>query len=916
MLLCKQKEAGIQLSAEQVDWRDDTDNEPEDQELEAHYMYMTKIQEVISNVADNSGPIFDTEPLEKIHNIDDNYIVFANKRQHVEQPKSINDTYDIAEAEDVYNDEGKAKQDTAEAEERTLLASLIANLKLEIDEHKQINKDLKKVNTSLANELDREMITSQLQGKLWLYDEVFSNKNDRLLREYYYGDHMNAILGVYTDIDEYSEMECNYLEALEKCERLENELSKRTNNAENKSFHELSKRFSEREKHCISLELSLQQSQEKIKNDKLSKEHDTPLVSDLNNKTFEINDLKSQLQDKNIAISELKKLIEKLKGTSVDNKFVKPSVIRQPNAFKFRKPSVLGKLTPFSNSLVKKYFSKSKSVPTTYVKKDLSNPVTPQILSEKETSLKEHKRDCTRNLVEIILFIIDSGCINHMTGNLKLLTNFVEKFLGTVHFGNDQFASILRYGDLIQGNVTIKRVYYVEGLNHNLFSFGQFCDAELEVTFQKSSCHIRDLKGNDLLTGSRGTYLYSITLLDTTSPTPICLLAKASSSQAWLWHQRLSHLNFDTINLLSKNDIVTGLPKLKFFKDHLCSSYELWKAKRSSFKTKTTLRSKGWLHLLYMDLCSPMWVESINVKKYILIIVDDNSRYTWTHFLRSKDETPDVLIDFLRMIQRGLQAQVRIDRGMEFLNKSLEIYFSKEGIEHQTSIARTPEQNDVVKRWNHTLVEDARIMLSASKLPLFFWAEAIATAFDRPYGKTVINMKWLWKNKHDEENTVIRDKERLVDKGYRQEEGIDFKESFAPVARLEAVKIFVSYVAHKSFPVYQMDIKTNFLNGPLKEEVYVSQPDGFVDPHHPDKVHHHKKALYELKKAPRSWYKELSKFLVKKGIVELFFVRTKYQLANLFTKALSQDRFQYLIRRLDMICLTPEELEALANESA
>ncbi|GJU99470.1 retrovirus-related pol polyprotein from transposon TNT 1-94 [Tanacetum coccineum] len=194
----------------------------------------------------------------------------------------------------------------------------------------------------------------------------------------------------------------------------------------------------------------------------------------------------------------------------------------------------------------------------------------------------------TSNLVEIILFIVDSGCSKHMTGNLKLLSNFVEKFLGTVKFGNDQIAPILGYGDLVQGNVTIKRVYYVEGLNHNLFSVGQFCDADLEVAFRKSTCYIRDLKGNDLLTGSRGTDLYSITLQDTSTPNLICLMAKATSSQAWLWHRRLSHLNFDTINLLSKYDILTSLPKFKFVKDHLCSSCELGKAKRKSFKIKTT----------------------------------------------------------------------------------------------------------------------------------------------------------------------------------------------------------------------------------------------------------------------------------------------------------------------------------------
>nr|GFB51822.1 retrovirus-related Pol polyprotein from transposon TNT 1-94 [Tanacetum cinerariifolium] len=144
---------------------------------------------------------------------------------------------------------------------------------------------------------------------------------------------------------------------------------------------------------------------------------------------------------------------------------------------------------------------------------------------------------------------------------------------------NDQIAPILSFGDLVQGAVTIKRVYYVEGLNHNLLSVGQFCDANLEVAFRKSTCYIRDLKGNDLLTGSHGTDLYSITLQDTNCPNPICLMAKATSSQAWLWHRRLSHLNFDTINLLSKNDILVGLLKLRFVKDHLCSSCELRKAK-------------------------------------------------------------------------------------------------------------------------------------------------------------------------------------------------------------------------------------------------------------------------------------------------------------------------------------------------
>ncbi|GKA98592.1 retrovirus-related pol polyprotein from transposon TNT 1-94 [Tanacetum coccineum] len=139
---------------------------------------------------------------------------------------------------------------------------------------------------------------------------------------------------------------------------------------------------------------------------------------------------------------------------------------------------------------------------------------------------------------------------------------------------------------------------------------------------------------------------------------------------------------------------------------------------------------------------------------------------------------------------------------------------------------------------------------------------------DKPFGKNVIKLKWLWKNKKDEDQTVIRNKARLVAKGYAQEEGIDFEESFAPVARLEAIRIFVAYATHKSFPIYQMDVKTAFIIGPLKKEVYVAQPDGFVDPDHPEKVYCLRKALYGLKQAPRAWYDELSNLLISKGFTK------------------------------------------------
>nr|GEV24385.1 retrovirus-related Pol polyprotein from transposon TNT 1-94 [Tanacetum cinerariifolium] len=385
----------------------------------------------------------------------------------------------------------------------------------------------------------------------------------------------------------------------------------------------------------------------------------------------------------------------------------------------------------------------------------------------------------------------------------------------------------------------------------------------------KSTCFVIDLQGNDLLTGSRGSDLYYISLQELTSSTPLCLMDKATPTQAWLWNRRLSHLNFDYINLLSKKDIVIGPPKLKYVKDKLCSSCELSKAKRSSFKSKVVPNVHVPLQQELDLLFGPLYDE----------------------------------------------------------------FFNAEG-EH------LPDNE-------------------------------FASAFSAPA------QEYAESSSHN------------IAKGYAQEEGIDFEESFAPIARLEAVRIFIAYATHKSFLIYQMDMKTTFLNGPLKEEVYVAQSNGFVDPDHPEKVYRLRNALYGLKQAPRAWYDELSTFLISKGftkeaeyvvlsascaqvmwmrtqlqdygfnynkiplycdsqsaisiscnpvqhsrtkhihtryhftkeqvengIIELYFVRTEYHLADMFTKSLPEDRFMYLVRRIGMRCLTPAELEVLAKESA
>ncbi|GJX59905.1 hypothetical protein Tco_0291295 [Tanacetum coccineum] len=147
-------------------------------------------------------------------------------------------------------------------------------------------------------------------------------------------------------------------------------------------------------------------------------------------------------------------------------------------------------------------------------------------------------------VIQIVLWYLNSGCSRHMISDRSKLINYVEKFICTVRFGNDQFAAIIGYGDYKIGDTIITQVYYVEGLSHNLFLVGQFCDAGLEVAFRKYTCHIRNKDKVDLLKGSRTTNLYSISLKDMMEASPVCLLSKASSTKSWLWHRRLNHLNF------------------------------------------------------------------------------------------------------------------------------------------------------------------------------------------------------------------------------------------------------------------------------------------------------------------------------------------------------------------------------------
>nr|GEV53283.1 putative ribonuclease H-like domain-containing protein [Tanacetum cinerariifolium] len=251
-------------------------------------------------------------------------------------------------------------------------------------------------------------------------------------------------------------------------------------------------------------------------------------------------------------------------------------------------------------------------------------------------------------------------------------------------------------------------------------------------SFSLDECRLSKLfSGDDLLTGSRANNLYTMSLGNMMASSPTCLLSMTSKTKSWLWHRRLSHLNCGTINHLARHGLVRGLPKLKFKKDHMCFACTIGKSKKKPHKPKSEDTNQEKLYLLHMDLCGLMRVTNVNEIKYILVIVNDYSWFTWVKCLRSNDKASKFKIKFLKMIQVRLKtpvSQIRTDNGTGFVNQTLREYYEKVIISHETCVARSPQQNGVVERRHHTLIEAARTMVFYAKALLFLWAEAVATA--------------------------------------------------------------------------------------------------------------------------------------------------------------------------------------------
>ncbi|GJR08289.1 putative ribonuclease H-like domain-containing protein [Tanacetum coccineum] len=661
----------------------------------------------------------------------------------------------------------------------------------------------------------------------------------------------------------------------------------------------------------------------------------------------------------------------------------------------------------------------------------------------------------------------------NMTGNRSYLTDYEEINGGFVAFGgNSKGGKITRKGKIRTGKLNFKDVYFVKELKFNLFSVSQMCDKKNIVLFTDTECVVLspDFKLNHeshvLLKVPRKDNMYSVDLKNVVPQGGLtCLFAKATPDESNLWHRRLGHVNFKTMNKLVMGNLVRGLTSKLFKINQTCVACQKGKQHRAFCKTKTVSSISQPLQMLHMDLFGPTFVKSLMKKMYCLVVIDDFSRFSWVFFLATKDETSEILKTLITGIENLIDLRVKVircDNGTEFKNRVMNQFCKMKGIKREFSVARTPQQNGVAERKNMTLIEAARTMLADSKLPTTFWAEAVNTArrkpalsFMRPFGcpVTILNTidhlgkfngkadegffvgystnskafrvfncrtrivkenlhvqfsentsnivgsgpNWLfdidaltnsmnykpvvagkqsngnvgtkacdnaskarvetklgkdyillplwtqdpsfsssskdspdagikpseeeekkdaedpgnesgnltegkdsevpstdstvnaagtevnvvdpktsielsidlnmpelediaysdddedvgaeadmnnldafmpvYRNKKDERGIVIKNKARLVAQGYTQEERIDYDEVFAPVARIEAIRLFLAYASFKDFVVYHMDVKSAFLYGKIEKEVYVCQPPGFEDPNFPDRVY-------------------------------------------------------------------------------
>ncbi|GJX52715.1 putative ribonuclease H-like domain-containing protein [Tanacetum coccineum] len=597
--------------------------------------------------------------------------------------------------------------------------------------------------------------------------------------------------------------------------------------------------------------------------------------------------------------------------------------------------------------------------------------------------------------------VIDSGCSRHMTGNRSYLTDYEEINGGFVAFrGNSKRGKITRKGKIRTSKLIFEDVYFVKELKFNLFSVSQMCDKKNSVLFTDTECVVMspNFKLTDeshvLLKVPRKDNMYSVDLKNVVPQGGLtCLFAKATPDESNLWHRRLGHVNFKTINKLVKGNLVRGIENLidlrvkvircdnrTEFKNRVMNQFCEIKGIKREFSVARTPQQNGVAErknrtlieaartmLADSKLPTTFWAEAVNTACYVqnrvLVKLEGDSTWQRLHTATIMDSRSTILLfqvqRILLMLDSNHQGRRKKKDVEDPWNKDCDVSSPEEPRVNQENDANVNSTNNIytvsppdnVVGLEDNVVdknivygcaddlnmpnledivysdddEDVGADADMNNLDTFIPISPIPTTrihkdhpveqiigdlntapqtrrmiknleahglfssvqqrtnhkdFENclfacflsqeepkklPNGKRAIGTKWVFRNKKDERGIVIKNKARLVAQGYTQEEGIDYDEVFAPVARIEAIRLFLAYASFKDFMVYQMDVKSAFLYGKIKEEVYVCQPPSFEDPDFPDRVYKVEKALFGQHQAPRAWYETLSTYLLDNG---------------------------------------------------
>nr|GEW65168.1 uncharacterized mitochondrial protein AtMg00810-like [Tanacetum cinerariifolium] len=566
-----------------------------------------------------------------------------------------------------------------------------------------------------------------------------------------------------------------------KCLKLETELLNKKDFIEKDTYDKLFRSYTTLEKHCISLEVDTQLNQEIFQRDNSVSNQSDPSFDQY----FELNELKALSQEKDTDIKKLKERIKSLSGNmNKDNVKKDIDEIETINIELDHKEKglIIAALRDELKKLKRKALVynvvTTNTISPEMLKIDVE-PLAPRLLNNRTVHsdylrLTQEQVAILREVVQIILWYLDSDCSKHMTGDRSQLTNFINKFLGTVKFRNDHVEKIMGYGDYQIRNVTISKVYYVEGLGHNLFSVGQFCDSNLEVAFGQHTCFIRNLEADIGI-----------------------FIGYAPTKKAFQIYNRCTRRINETIHV--------------DFDELTAMAFEHSSLEPALHEMTPATINSGLVPnpppVTSVDLPAPKVIAPIDD-----VVAPEPAESTGSPSSTTVDQ----------------DAPSASNSQTSPKTQSLVISNDAEEENHDLDVAHM--NNDLL--FSIPIPENDYESFSSNVIPTVVHTSAPNSEHVNKWTKDhpldniidkvmVITLKWIYKVKLNELGGILKNKARLVT-GYRQEKGINFEESFSPVARLDAIRIFLAFDAHMNLIVYQMDVKTTFLNGILREEVYVS----------------------------------------------------------------------------------------------